>query len=58
LQIAKLTLGKFGSENAKIPGSKCDNSHLGQLGQANIISLAALGLSSLEVTSAVKMFKQ
>jgi hypothetical protein len=35
LQIAKIVLGTFGSKIAKIQGSKCDNSHLGQLGQPN-----------------------
>jgi hypothetical protein len=42
LQIAKIAVGKFGSKKAKIPGSKCDNSHLEQLGQSIIISVVAL----------------
>jgi hypothetical protein len=54
LQIAKIAVGKFGSKNAKTLGSKCDNSHLRQLGQSIIISVVALGLSRLGVTSAVK----
>jgi hypothetical protein len=28
MQIAKIAVGKIGSKNAKIQGSKCDNSHL------------------------------
>jgi hypothetical protein len=54
LQIVKIALGKFGSKIAKIQGSKCDNSHLGQLGLPRIISMIVLGLSKLGVLPAVK----
>ena len=54
LQIAKIAVGKFGSKNAKIQGSKCDNSHLGQLGEPIVISVVDLGLSRLGVISPVK----
>jgi hypothetical protein len=54
LQIAKIAVGKFGSKIAKIQGSKCDNPHLGQLGQSIVISVVALVMSRLGVTSAVK----
>jgi hypothetical protein len=49
-----MAVGKFGNKNAKIKGSKCDNSNLGQLGQQIIISVVALGLSRLGVISAIK----
>jgi hypothetical protein len=39
MQIAKIAVGKFGSKDAKIQGSKFDNSHLGQIGQPIIISV-------------------
>jgi hypothetical protein len=54
VQIAEIALGKFGSKNAKFLWSKCDNSHLGQLGQSIIISVVALALSKLGVTSEIK----
>jgi hypothetical protein len=54
MQIAKIAVGKFGSKNAKLQGSKHDNSYLGQLCQPIIISVVALGLSRLGLISAVK----
>jgi hypothetical protein len=54
LQIVKIAMGKNGNKNAEIQGSKCDNSHLGLLGQPIIISAVALGLSMLGIISAVK----